>query len=459
MGGGQFKAAIKAIIDAERQPVKQIEARKAKEDAKIKLFADFKSKFTGFDKTLQEFSNFRNFRELKADLGDGENFAAVTIDKNRAEPGNYNIEIDSLAQRSSIISNGFKDPKDKVLGTGYVTVAKDDGTTTELYVNSDDSSLEGVAKLINKDRESPIQASVVQDISDSEQWKLIVTSKKDGLAGKVTFPEFYFMGGEHDFYIDDNHDFEGAQIKIDGFPITAESNEIKDFVTGVNLHLKQSRPDKPISLTITEDHAKVTGKVKGMVDQLNGILEFINKQNQVDEKSDTSAGFTGDSSLSSIEYRLRNLLHEGFPGNDWHGSDVRYIFTNQLGIEFEKDGKLSFKEDRFNKTLETDFSGVSEAITGEFGLANQLRDVIAGYTRPNTGVLAIRETSMRNNIKRMDADIAEKERRIEQKQEALTEKFSRLQGSLSAMQQQQQSLSASMGGGGGGNLVQQLLGG
>ena len=45
MGGGQFKAALNAIIEAEKQPIKALEKRKETEVAKQKLFGDFKGKF------------------------------------------------------------------------------------------------------------------------------------------------------------------------------------------------------------------------------------------------------------------------------------------------------------------------------------------------------------------------------------------------------------------------------
>ncbi len=108
VGGGQFKQVVAQIIEAEKQPLKQLEARKKIEDSKMKLFQEFKSKFTGFEKTLNEFSNFRKFRELKVDLGDGTDILSVTVDKERAEPGTYSLTVDSLATRTSAISNGFE---------------------------------------------------------------------------------------------------------------------------------------------------------------------------------------------------------------------------------------------------------------------------------------------------------------------------------------------------------------
>lgn len=47
MGGGQFKQALNAIIEAEKAPIKTLESRKQVEQSRLKLFGEFKSKFAG----------------------------------------------------------------------------------------------------------------------------------------------------------------------------------------------------------------------------------------------------------------------------------------------------------------------------------------------------------------------------------------------------------------------------
>jgi flagellar hook-associated protein 2 len=460
MGGGQFKQAIKQIMDAERQPIKQMETRKAREESRLKLFSEFKAKFTNFDKTLADLNSFQKFRELKADLGDGTQFVSVSLDKERAQPGSYTIEVTQLAERSSIMTNGFESPDEPVLGTGFVVVQMPDGETAEIFVEEDKSSLRGVADMINKQANYPARASVMRDSADPDApWKLILAAKGEGSNSAVIFPEFYFLDGDEDLYIEDSHDAQNAMVKIDGFPVESETNEIKDFLQGVNLNLKGARPEQPFTLTITQDYQKVGGKMKGLVEQVNGILEFINKQNQVDDKSDTRNTFTGDTGLSNVEYRLRNLLHEGFPVAAAEGEEgFRFINLGSIGVEFEKNGLLAFKEDKFNKAMEKDFDAVAEVVTGRHGLANQLRDVIAGYTRSGNGFLAQREAGFRTRIRQIDDQIAQKEKRLTQREQALTDQFSRLQGTLANMQRQQQYLSANMNTGGGGNLLAQLMG-
>jgi flagellar hook-associated protein 2 len=460
VGGGQFKQAVKQIMEAESQPLKALEARKAREEAKLKLFQEFKGKFTGLDKALAEMSDFRKFRELKVDLGDAEKIVNVTVDKDKAEPGSYQLQIDQLAARTSVMSNGFEDPNDTSLGIGYVSMYSANGDSQDIYIDDDHASLNGIASAINGFPDSTVRASVIKDVSNSDSpWKLIIAAKKDGAANQINFPDFYFLDGSKDFYIEGDYEAKNAKILVDNFPIEAESNDIANFLPGVNLKLKQAKPEEPFMLTITEDTQKVAGKVKSLIDQINTVFAFITKQNQIDERSDTRTTFAGDTGLQNIEYRLRNLLHEGFFGGQNADGDPKLVFMNQVGIEFDKTGQLTFKEDKFKKLIETDFASISEAITGEIGFAYQMKSVLEGYTRIGSGLLATREQGLRARITDIDRQIDSKARHLERRQQQLVDKFSKLEATLGNLQRQQQYVSAALPAGGGNNIVSQLLGG
>lgn len=459
--GGQMNNALKALIEAERQPIKQLESRKGKEEQRMKLFQEFKGKFANFDKALSELSNFNKFKEFKVDLGDGANAMNVTIDKEKVQPGSYDIEIASLAKRSSIISNGFTDPNEPILGVGYVVTYNANGDKEELYIGGKAASLNGIAGAINSKSDSVVKATVVKDSSDPDAaWRLIVSSKKDGLDDEVVFPQFYFLDGKKDLRIDRDNEAANAVLKIDGFEIESDGNKIPEFLTGVNLDLKQAKEGQTYTVTIAEDVPKMGAKIKSLVDQVNGIFEFITKQNTVDDKTDTSAGFTGDTSLQAVEYRIRNLMHEGFPvwDNPNDPDTPRVKMLSELGVEFDKKGQLSYSEEKFTKSMQKDFYGTAQAISGEYGFASQIKSVLANYTRPGNGLLASRESSLKNRISRIDRDIEAKERILQRRQESLTQQFSRMQSTLSGMQQQQQYLQSALGSSGS-NPISQLLGG
>ncbi len=458
-GGGQFKQAVQQLMDIERQPVKALEARKGREEARLKLFQEFKSRFGGVSKALADFTDFRKFRELKVDLGDGSELMSVSMDKTKAEPGVYEIEVDELAQRSSIISNPFESAEEKILGVGYVVMGLTNGETAEIFVDENASSLSGVANLINRQTDAPVRASIIKDATEpNAPFRLLVTAKKDGLDDALDFPEFYFLDGTADFYASEQNDARNASILIDGFEIETEGNQVPDFLTGLSIHLKGARPEKPFTMTISEDYIKVSGKVKSLVDEINKVLEFVNKQNQIDDSSDTRTTFAGDTGLQNIEYRIRNILHQGFPVGDPESENVKLMHLNEIGVEFEKSGMLSFKEEKFTKAMERDFEAVSQAITGPDGIAARLRETFDGYTRTNNGTLSMREQGLRSRIKDVDTQIENKNRMLERKQQALTDQFSKLQGTMANLQRQQQYVSATLGSGGGG-MVGQLLGG
>ncbi|MBS1959792.1 MAG: flagellar filament capping protein FliD [Bdellovibrionales bacterium] len=459
VGGGQFKQALNAIIEAEKQPIKSLNDRKQREEAKLKLFGEFKGKFSALQGTLNSMIGFNKFKELKAELGDGTALMGVSIDKEKANVGSWNVEVKELAERSSMMSNGFSDPNKKVLGLGYITFDTPKGQQ-EVYVTQDDASLYGIANKINALPESSVKATVLKDVTDSDKpYRLVLSSKQDGLENEVKFPQLYFVDGEEDFYIDQDKGSKNALLSVDGFEVELGSNDVPDFLQGVGVQLKQAKPGTPFTFSIKADYAKVTDKMKKIVEGMNGVLDFVNKQNQVDEKSDTRTTFAGDTSLQNIEFRLRNLTHEGFAAHLSSEELFKVYHLSELGIEFDKKGVISFKEEKFTKALEKDFEGVSEAISGEKGFASQLKSVMDGFSAPGTGVLSSRESGLKTRIKQIDDNIGRKEMALDKKTQSLTDQFSRLQGSLANMQRQQQYLAASLPGAGSGNLTSQLLGG
>ena len=220
----------------------------------MKLFGEFKSKLPAgaLGLLLQELQRIKQSYE-----GDK---SSVTIDKEKADPGTYEIQIDQLARRSSAISGGYEDAEKAIVGMGYIVFDRPDGETWEVFVDEEQASLNGIAKMINQDKRSPVRAAIVKDAYDTERpFKMIITAKNDGLDDEVIFPQFYFMDGVEDFYMEDERDAQNARILTD-FRSTSKT---VSQIFGVNVFLKSAREDEPFMLTITEDYEKIAGKVKG----------------------------------------------------------------------------------------------------------------------------------------------------------------------------------------------------
>ncbi len=445
VGGGRFKQFVKELIQAEREPIRQAEARKVKQNDKLKLLQEFQGKMRKIIDAYRELDSSRKFRELKADWPD-KDLLDVTVDKDLAETGEYQIEIVQLAGRHSMISDGYESPDDEV-GVGYFNYELPSGETKSVYIGGGDSTLRGVVNAINKERDLDVQASLVNDGSGgSTPWRIVVAAKKSGMTNDITFPEFYFLDGDIRFYVDDERSAQNAIIKFNGFEIMSPANRF-ELLQGVSLDLKQAKEGHEFTVIISEDIPKIAGKVKALVEAINGSLEFVNKQNKLDATSDTSRTLGGDTTLFTVESRIRNWVFQSF-GVDPDDEEMM-MNLSQVGIQFEKTGLLSFKEDKFKKALESDFDSVRNLFVMEGNFIDKIHEMTDSFLRPEVGALGAREKGIKDRIKAIDEDIARKESAIQRREQTLKRQFATLESLMSSMQGQQQYLQQAMGGGGG----------
>lgn len=443
VGGGKFRQFVKDIINAEREPIRQIEARKAKETERLKLVQEFQGRVRKLPEAYKELDTFRKFKELKADWP-AKDLMDVTVDKDLAETGEYQIEVTQLAGRKSMMSDGFGSPDDEV-GIGYFSYRLPNGDSKSVYIGPSNNTLKGMVAAINGEKNLGIQASLVNDGSDTDNpWRVVVTSKKAGMNNDLEFPDFYFLDGDFRFYVDDERSAQNAIVKFNGFEILSQNNKF-ELLPGVTVDLKEAKEDHEFTLIISEDNAKIAAKVKALVDALNGTLEFINKQNQVDEKSDTSRTLAGDTTLFTIESRVRSWIFENFRVSDEDSDEDVSMRLSDIGIQFEKSGLLTFKEDKFKKNIEANFDYVANLFVGERNFIPNLRYLAESLLRADTGSISGREKGVRDRIKRMDDDIARKEQHLQKRETQLKRQFSQLESLMSNMQGQQSYLTQALG--------------
>jgi flagellar hook-associated protein 2 len=143
------KTLFSKLLLLKKIPVQKLQARKAKIENKQTLLNDLTTRVENLKGSILGSKTERSFRELTVDV-DSDAISA-TVDKNLAEPGNYKVEVMQLAQKSSAISNGVEDPDETYLGVGYIQYELPNGEEKEVYIDAANSSLNGIAKLINKD--------------------------------------------------------------------------------------------------------------------------------------------------------------------------------------------------------------------------------------------------------------------------------------------------------------------
>ncbi|MCM2349602.1 MAG: flagellar filament capping protein FliD [Bacteriovoracaceae bacterium] len=438
INSGLPKDIVQQIVEAEKIPIQQMEARKGKITDKKALVQQLTSLVENMRGEVLKNKNARSLRELAINTGDSTNIA-VSADKNVADPGKYQLEVVQLAQKSSAISNGVEDKDKTYVGVGYIRAILPNGEEKEIYVDEKSATLSGIAKLINGDSELGMKATVVNDGKGSDEpWRIMISMSDTGDGNRVEFPYLYLVDGEVDLYFEQERPAQDAKIKLDGFEIEVPNNKVTDLIPGVTIDLKKAKPGEEINLEITEDVQKIGGKFSSLIDNINNVLKFIKDQNTLDEKTDTSRTLGGDLTLTTIESRIRTAVFTSIQ------TDAGPMRMGDLGVTFQRDGLLKFDQAKFEAALSKDYKAVTQTLTGKYsiegGKSNGFIDILDDtaktlLTQPN-GILTTRKSGLQSQINQIDRQINNRQRHIQQKEEVLKNKFARLEETISKIRGQ-----------------------
>ena len=347
----------------------------------------------------------------------------------------------------------LKVPMIFIWGLAIFSYELPDGTEKDVYIDESNSSLNGIARLITNNTDGEMVAHVINDGSGSDTpWKLIVSYQKTGDESRVNFPNFYLIDGEEDFALESERPAQDAKVKLDGFEVEVPDNKVTTLIPGVTINLKKAVPEEEFTITITEDAKKITDKVSLMVDKVNAVLKFINDQNSIDAKTDTSRTLASDITLTTFESRLRTLIFTPYQTRE----GPRRL--SDLGISFQKDGQLAFNKEKFEAATNSSFLTVSELLNGMFsengektiGFINDLSQMLELSLRTPDGVITNRRKGLQSRIDQIDRRIEQRQKIIDQKEKNLKDKFAKLEGTISRIKSQGAGLQAISGGGAGG---------
>lgn len=423
-------------MDAERIPVKQMEAKKADEDNKLTLVTDLETKVNAITKSIGEMVGIRGFANHKFVSSDT-NVIDGAVDPEKVVTGDWQIEVVQLAQKPGAISNGFPDKDKTQLGVGYLRFETTEGRK-DVYISQSNNTLQGVANAINSSNVG-LRAQVMNDAKDADNpFRLMVTGMATGKGNEVEFPKIYMLDGDRDVFFEESRPAQNAIVKMDGFQMEIPENKLEDVIPGVSLDLKSTAPGRAINLSVKEDHEKITGKIKEFVDSYNAALQFIQDQHKLQKDKRTGkerlGPLGGDSLVRSTESALRRVIMAPQLGT---GSTIGRIA--ELGIEFGRNGTLSYSEEKFQKKLNADPRMVANFLRGDgfaTGFIPTLKREISNLTNSAFGPLANRKRGLTDKINQIDRRIDMKERQLEKKEEQLRSKFADLESKMSNLQSQ-----------------------
>lgn len=422
-------------------------------------FTTLTEKLDTLRSNLQEFSSLSGGGVSKAATSSRESVASATA-SNAASNGSYALTVTTLATNHTLSFTN---------GTGYSTTtapvqssltgaepAADRTATFTIGTGAEQETVDVVvsgpsfsaADFVTQfnANSTKAEASLVNvGTSGSPSYYIVISSSYEGIErGQIGDSYGAALTNLSNVANQNESAATNASISIAGIgTITRGSNTITDVIPGVNLSLVSAGT---ATIKVAEDAATTQAKIQEFVDTWNDIVQYIAENNTItreesgEEISNTFAALastrTDDNALSA----LRTALSQSRSDN---GSAVR-IFAD-LGIQTQRDGTLKFDTSKFQTSVAAEPGSVSEVLQDFADTTALTGGTIDVFTRFN-GIIDITVNGNKTLITNLNTRISEAEKQITRAEDAMRQRFARLEAVMGQLQQQQSSLTAALSG-------------
>jgi len=439
--GMDTNSMVAQLVHLEKAPIRDMQQRKRDFESQQRIYRGINSTLSATKTKAEAMDTYDEFLSLTTTSSDT-NFLTASAGGD-ALPGNYEIVISQLAKAEKDRSTSFASSSESsgVYGTMQFTV---DGDSWDVTVASGSDSLANWASEINASS-APVDASIFYD---GTNYRLIVQGQDTGVDNAITIDETGLTGN---FSFSEYSTAQDAQFTVDGIAVTSGSNTATDFIENVTLNLLQASAGETISLNISTDNTAIKNKVQEMLDQINNVFSTINNEMAFSGAAKGNNRLSGDSTLRTIQSRLRSLL-----GSSVTGLTGNYTALSQIGVTSDSStGLLSIDTDDFNTAINSDFRGVARIFIddtdqGTEGVAKQMADMIKEFTEAtqdengNTlkGLLEARIDGIDDSIDDLDDQIENQEMRVASYEQMLVRQFTAMEIAISQLQAQSGYMSA-----------------
>jgi len=222
-----------------------------------------------------------------------------------------------------------------------------------------------------------LSASVINDGTGSNSFRLNLTSIGSGRAGRVVFDEGSVSLGARTLVesqdavvmIGDTNSNAGRPLVV-----TASTNSINGAIRGVNLQLN-GISSQSVRLNVAQDVSNVVEQVKKYVTSFNELNETIKQYTKFDSATNERGPLLGDSAVAGIQDQLFAVF------NSSYGQNASLRTTSDIGLRVGAESKVEFDESKFKEAFARD----PGAVTSLFTASDRAIDTDTALSTLNSG--------------------------------------------------------------------------
>jgi flagellar hook-associated protein 2 len=442
--GVDTKSLAQNLADAEINPRKEaINTKITKTEARISgigyikaALGDLKTAFAKLD-DASEFASITPSNTQPSALG-------VTTTAG-AQTGTYALEVAQLARAQRTASNGLAG-RDTSLNAGQsftLNLSVNSGPANTITVATDTPT--GVVNAINA-ANLGVKAQLLQTGDPANPFTMVVS----GESGAAKNFSLTASGGQINF---SNHlqTAADARLKVNGLEVTRSNNQINDLIDGVSLDL-YATTTSPARIDLKRETSTIKENLKNLVTSYNDLdttlLELGNVKSAI---KDVGGSLAGDSMLQSIRMQVRGYITNlaSTPGSTLKAA-------RDVGLSFDRNGKLTLDEAKLDRTLQNNFDDVAKIFTAgtdnkslfSMAPAGIAGDAVARLDRilRSTGQLTVQTDNANKQISVYKADLTKLDARLTLLLDRYTKQFSAMDSIVGSNNSLKTSLKSSFDG-------------
>ncbi|MFQ5736270.1 MAG: flagellar filament capping protein FliD [Thermodesulfobacteriota bacterium] len=426
--GIDYQSLITQLVGIKRQSVTALEkTKKGFEDTRT-AFETLGKKLTALSTAASDLKSATGFSVFNTDVTDSTVLAATATSS--ASYGTFSVRVDAIANAHKMAADGVAaDTTVVAAGAGSFSFQVGAGTVQTVAVDAT-TTITGLKDAINA-LNAGVTASVVNDGSPTNPYRLILSSNTTGTANAITITQ-------NDTSLLFSTTLQAAQdasVNVDGMQYTRSTNTISDIITGVNLELKSANPAQTVTLAVSRNTDEITKKIQAFVDGYNGVVDYIKSKNRYDKDLKVAGEFFGDSVARSVWEDLRRTMTGAVAGLP---SDMNRLL--HAGITSDSFGKMTLDSTKLTDALASDFDGVVSLFKDDpastKGFGGLIYDLADSMTNIVDGRIKNKQDGLSKSIKRIDMDMIEKESALALYEDNLRAQFTGLETMLASLKSQ-----------------------
>jgi flagellar hook-associated protein 2 len=175
-------AIVDAMLTYEKQNVTLLQYNQTVKTNQITTYQAINTRLLAFQTQAGLLARSDAFDATKVTVSD-EDYLTATAGSS-VGLGTYSLNVAALAQNHQIASQGFSKEEAAKIGTGTITITVGDASSKTITIGTGSGTLDGLKNAINSAKIG-VTASVINDGTTSNQYRLLLTADKTGAKNKI----------------------------------------------------------------------------------------------------------------------------------------------------------------------------------------------------------------------------------------------------------------------------------